>query len=618
MKSTMSSDFRDLKTLIGRYLAPYWKQLVGLVGLSFLAATLNSITPLLLAPAMDIGAGTVVAPAQSLATLSLNNLGATLLSWQGAAPGPGRAWQVMWVTAVLFIIAGMAAALIEFSAYMLSAWISTRAYRDLQVALHRHLMGQELGYFLRSRVGELTSRFVTDAGEAMTALDFSVRTALQAALEIAIYGFLLAKTSLFLAGATVLVSIAHLGVNRLIGRRLRRSTATRLDSLGGVSSVLQEGFTTIRVIKSFGAEAHEHSRFVRVANLVRKTTLEFSIYKNGETPLRRITDIVAIGSMLLLAFSAMQAGQLTFQGFVLFMVVVRLTIAPISSLAQALTRLQGGLGSARRVLEFLAREPVVADGPRADAAFNKAIRLEGVSFGYSPETLVFTEVDLELRKGELLAIVGASGAGKSTLVDLMLRLYDPLSGCVTIDGVDVRLFNQSAYRRLFGVVSQESLLFNESIADNITFGRATGRQADLERAAEIANAADFIMALPEGYDTFVGDRGVRLSGGQRQRIAIARAIYSSPPILILDEATSALDSDSERLVQQAIDRVLTSATAVVIAHRLSTILHADRIVVLDNGRIEAVDTHEALLATNRTYRRLHDLQFKSATHLSST
>jgi ABC-type multidrug transport system fused ATPase/permease subunit len=350
---------------------------------------------------------------------------------------------------------------------------------------------------------------------------------------------------------------------------------------------------------------------VRMANLVAKTTLEYSVFKNGETPLRRILDIAAIGVMLLLAFRAMQAGELTFQGFVLFMLVVRLTIAPISALAQALTRLQGGLGSARRVLEFLGREPVVVDGPRTDAQFKREIKLENVTFGYAADTPVFTGLNLTLKKGELLAIVGTSGAGKSTLVDLILRLYDPGTGRMTVDGVDVRQFNQESYRRLFGVVSQESLLFNESIADNIIFGRATGNDADLRRAADIANASEFISGLPEGFDTFVGDRGVRLSGGQRQRIAIARAIYASPPILILDEATSALDSGSERLVQQAIDRVLTTATAVVIAHRLSTILHADRIVVLDNGRIEAVDTHDALLATSPTYQRLYDLQFRS-------
>jgi len=609
---SLTSDTRDLRVLIGRFLLPYWMQVVLLVVLSFIAATLNSTYPLLLAPLMDIGAVGQQQPATSIADLTLNNLGATLLSFYSTEQGPKTIWQIMIVIVSMFMIAGVLAALIEFSAHMLSNWITTKAHQDLQVALHGRLLQQELGFFLRSRVGELTTRFITDAGEAMTAMDFAVRHATQAALQVTIYGWLLFKTSPTLACATLLVSFAHMGVTHLIGGRLRASTAKKMDSLGGVSSMLQEGLTGIRIVKSFGAEQHERQRFAVVADVVREATLRFSIYKNGETPLRRIADTVAIGLMLLLAFSALQANLLTFSGFVLFIVVVRMTIAPISAFAQALTRLQGGLGSGQRVLELLAREPLLRDGNRGNPTFNSSIRLEDVNFSYLDGSPILKEINLEVRKGEFLAIVGASGSGKSTIADLVLRLYDPNQGRVTLDGVDVREFLQVEYRRLFGVVSQESLLFNESIRDNIVFGRSIGSEADLKRAIEIANAAEFIDALPEGLETLVGDRGVLLSGGQRQRIAIARAIYARPPILILDEATSALDSRSERLVQEAIDRVLNEATAIVIAHRLSTVLHANRIVLLDEGRIEGVGTHAELIAKNSAYKRLCQMQFGEA------
>jgi ABC-type multidrug transport system fused ATPase/permease subunit len=304
--------------------------------------------------------------------------------------------------------------------------------------------------------------------------------------------------------------------------------------------------------------------------------------------------------------------MLTFQGLILFMAVVRFTIAPISLCAQAFTRLHGALGSGRRVLDTLRRSPGLADGTLVPSGFSAELRLDHVTFGYTADRPILHDVSVNLRRGELLAVVGASGAGKSTLVDLVLRLYDPQSGQVRLDGIDIREFVQAEYRKLFGVVSQESLLFNDTIRNNIIFGRPTGDEADLNRAADIANAAEFISALPEGYETVVGDRGIRLSGGQRQRMAIARAIYAKPQILILDEATSALDSTSERLVQEAIDRVLTHATAIVIAHRLSTIMHADRIVVLNAGRIEAVGCHDELLQTSTTYRKFCELQASSS------
>jgi subfamily B ATP-binding cassette protein MsbA len=280
----------------------------------------------------------------------------------------------------------------------------------------------------------------------------------------------------------------------------------------------------------------------------------------------------------------------------------------ISLLAGAYTRIQSTLAASSRVIQLLDLAPEVKDGSGTIAAFTDRIAIRDVGFSYGGEP-VLEHVSLEIAKGEVVALVGPSGVGKSTLADLILRLYDPVTGVITIDGRDLRTLKQESYRGLFGVVSQEALLFNATILENIAYGREGISAAEIARAARIANAHDFVSEFPEGYDTVVGDRGIRLSGGQRQRIAIARAIVGSPPILVLDEATSALDSESERFVQQAIDRVIQGATSIVIAHRLSTVLHADKIVVLGRGGIEAVGRHPELLAGNETYARLYRLQF---------
>jgi subfamily B ATP-binding cassette protein MsbA len=262
-------------------------------------------------------------------------------------------------------------------------------------------------------------------------------------------------------------------------------------------------------------------------------------------------------------------------------------------------------------VELLEVRPSVTDGSRVAAPLREAIRLERVSFAYEPGLDVLHAMSLEIRKGEMVALVGPSGAGKSTVADLVARLYDPTEGRVTYDGVDAREFTQESYRGNFGVVSQECLLFNGTVRENIIYGRPAD-EALLRRAAQIAHAGEFIDKLPTGYDTIVGDRGIRLSGGQRQRIAVARAVYGMPAVLVLDEATSALDSESERYVQEAIDRIVKEITVLVIAHRLSTVTRADRIVVMSEGRVVASGTHDVLLATSALYRRLCDAQFHDA------
>jgi len=362
------------------------------------------------------------------------------------------------------------------------------------------------------------------------------------------------------------------------------------------------------VVKSFGAETFELRRLGQALAAALRVNVKLGAYKHVEEPARSFVNYLAEGTLLALAAWELLAGNLAVPAFFLFLYVGRATMVQLGLLSSAYTSMQTTLAASSRIAELFVLRPAVEDGPETIATFRDRIVVEDVSFAYEGEP-VLSSVSFEIAKGEVTALVGPSGAGKSTLADLILRLYDPNGGTITIDGFDLRRLTQASYRRLFGVVSQESLLFNATIRENIAYGRDGVAETDIVRAAQIANAHDFIMEFPDGYDTVVGDRGIRLSGGQRQRVVIARAIVHRPQVLILDEATSSLDSESERLVHRAIDRVIQGTTSIIIAHRLSTVMRADKSVVANRGTVEAVGRHAELLAINETYARLYRLQF---------
>ena len=607
MKETRNN-FNDIIVLAKCHFSRYWKQSLLLAVLSFVGASLTTLQPILLAPALDMSMSSSRAAATQFSELSLNNIGATLLSWLSAPMSGGPTHLVLAVVA-LFLAVGIMGAAIDFAAHMLSSWISAHAYSDLQADLYKHLLGLDLKFYLKNRANELTSRFISDAGEVTTSLDIAIRQALEALLQILIYGFLLFKTSSWLAFAVVAASAVHFLINRYLKNRIQHSTADRFDQLANTGSLLNESFSNIRVVKCFSAEAQESMRFRRMLDVLQRISMRFSLYKHTETPLRKITDSFALGLILILAFQAMQSQELTSSGFLLFMIVVRQTIAPVSTFAQSLIRLHSGLGSARRVLELLETKPEQKQGTHELMKFSENIQFENVSFGYEQNRVILRNINFSLRRGEVLAVVGPSGAGKSTLADLLVRLFDPQEGRILIDGVPITEYTLKSYRQLFGVVPQESLLNHLTVAENIAFGERNGTPEKLDHAARISNAREFIERLPEKFETSIGDRGVRLSGGQRQRIALARAVYVNPQVLVLDEATSALDSESERAVQIAIDKILENSTAFIIAHRLSTIKHATRILVLNSGTVESIGTHDELLESSPTYKKLYDLQY---------
>jgi len=603
---------RTLGWLLGRYMRPYWPAVVMLIAGSYAATLLAGLLPVIMAPILDLalGRGVQAAPPSGVGGLSLNNLGATFFHAVGvervASPFTG-----VLVLCAIYVGTGVLKAFVDFANYILTLWIRTRAGAAMQRDLFQHLLGLSMGFFTRQRTGELVSRLETDTRSTTSGLETIAGTVLTAPLLIAFYSFLLVRTSPLLVVAAGGAALLHWGVTSAIRKPIRRFATAQLSNFAELATRFQEAFLSIRVVKSLGAEAFELKRLGAVLNESLRLHLRFGRYKHAEEPARATVNVFIEAAILALAAWELLAGRLAVPTFFLFLYVGRAVITQLGLLGGAYTQMQTILAASTRVEQLFAQQPDVRDGAETIAGFRDRLALRDVSFDYSGEP-VLERVSFEIGRGEIVALVGPSGAGKSTIADLLLRFYDPREGLVTIDGRDLRTLRQDSYRRLFGVVPQEALLMNASIRDNVAYGRESVSDAEIEQAARIANAHEFISQLSDGYGTIVGDRGVRLSGGQRQRVAIARAIVAQPPILLLDEATSALDSESERLVQQAIDRVIEGRTSIVIAHRLSTVMHADRIVVLQGGRVEAVGRHAELMTTSQTYRQLCRLQFAEA------
>ncbi|HEV8440992.1 MAG TPA: ABC transporter ATP-binding protein [Methylomirabilota bacterium] len=612
---TRARDARRFLRLLGRYLAPYWPVVALLVALSYVGMALAALLPVLMAPLLDLALGSGVTASSgsgpiTLGSLSLKNLGAAFFQWLGVNAVEDR-FRAIALLCAGYVAVGFLKGWADFGNYLLALWLRARAGAAMQLDLFRHLLGLSMRFFTGQRGGELHSRLNTDTTMAAAGLETIVGTVLSAPVLIALYGYLLVRTSPRLVVAAGGAMLLHYLVTRLLRGPIRRLATDQFSAFADLAARLQEGITSIRVVKSFGAEQFELARVGRAVRDVLRVNVKFGVYKHIEEPGRAVVNYVVEASILLLAAWELLAGRMSAPAFFLFLYVGRAIMVHIGALGSAYTQMQTILAASTRLDELFALAPEVKDGPQPIGGFSERIVVEDVSFDYGGER-VLDHVSFEIKKGEMVALVGPSGAGKSTLADLLLRLYDPVAGRITIDGRDIRAFRQDGYRRLFGVVSQEALLFNATVRENIAYGREGLSEADIARAARIANAHEFVMEFPDGYETMVGDRGVRLSGGQRQRIAIARAIVGRPAVLILDEATSSLDSESERLVQQAIERVTQGTTCVAIAHRLSTVLPADKIIVLGRGGVEAIGRHADLLASSETYGRLYRLQFNEA------
>ncbi len=490
--------------------------------------------------------------------------------------------------------------------------LRTGVVRDIRSTVYRKILSLPLSFFSGERKGDILTRVTTDVNEVDASITASLDMLIKNPIFILVYVGTLITISWQLALFTLLIVPAlALGIGA-IGKRLKQNSLLMQSKLSDSVSQIEETLGGLRIVKAFIAEGKMQERFDRVNNEYRRIACRVAVRQSAAHPVSEFLGTVMI--VIVLWFG----GWLIFNGraaidanlFIYYLVILYTTLQPIKEISRAGYAIQKGMASLERIQKILDAENPIKEtvNPLPIKNLNKEIEVRNVSFHYSSGSEVLSHINLTIHKGETVAIVGQSGSGKSTLVDLIPRYHDVTDGSISIDGNDVRQLSIKQLRSLIGNVNQEAILFNDTIRNNIAFGKPDATDEEIQAAARIANAHEFIMQTENGYDTMVGDRGGKLSGGQRQRISIARAILKNPPILILDEATSALDTESERLVQEALERLMSTRTTIAIAHRLSTIRNSNRIYVLHEGRVVEEGTHDQLIALNGYYKRLHDMQ----------
>jgi len=532
---------------------------------------------------------------------------------------PGDEMRSLRNVIIVVLIAVVLKNLLVWIAGQFGATLQEYVTRDLRNSVYRHLAHLPLGYFTQMKAGQILSRVINDTFETRLILTQIVTQSLQSASLVVVYIAILFSISWQLSLiALVILPLLGFSLQPML-KKLRKGNLRRGNVHGEMTSVLQETISGIRLVKASGTEAYEEARFADGSNKYANSSLKMTRLALVAPPVTEIIGtLIAVLILWIGAWQVLRSGTMTGATLLAFLTLVLRLLQPLKQLSQMRTTAQSSLASAERLFEILdsPAEFQRDRGTRDTAKFDRDLRFEEVSFSYG-DAPVLSNVDFSAKKGEVVALVGPSGSGKSTLVDLIPRFYEPTEGRILLDGIDTREIKLPVLRSLTGIVSQETVLFHDTVRNNIAYG-AMGKytQAQIEEAAKAANAHEFIVDLPQGYGTLLGERGTRLSGGQRQRLAIARALLTDPPILILDEATSALDTESERLVQEAVDRLLQGRTVFVIAHRLSTITHADQILVLDRGEIAERGTHAELLTRRGAYYRLYSLQFGDADEAS--
>ncbi len=507
---------------------------------------------------------------------------------------------------LLLPVVGFVRGASEYGSKYLVQWVGNRVVLDLRDAMFAHLNRLSLGYFVQSRTGEVISRITNDTTVVQNSVSTTIEDiAKEPMTVVAMLVYILTLDPMLALISLILFPVCIVPVI-LFGRKVRRYARESQQRIADLVSILQEGVSCVRIVKAFGMEEYEQGRFHRQNTTFFSRIMKVTRARAAIEPI--IVFITTIGFSLLLVYVwvvDMTAGE-----FITFAGAMMMLYTPVKKLSRVHLQIEQAAAAAERIFEVLDAPVDVAD--RADAkAFAepvRAITFDLVNFSYGDKP-VLRDVSLEIAAGTRVAIVGGSGAGKTTLVSLLPRFYDPVDGRIEINGRDIRDFTLASLRQQIGLVTQDTVLFNDTVANNIAYGTSNASREAIVEAAKRANADDFITAMPDGYDTVIGELGSRLSGGQRQRLAIARAILRNPPIMLLDEATSALDTESERLVQSALNELMRDRTVFVIAHRLSTVINSDIILVMDQGRIVQSGRHEELLAQGGIYKRLYDLQF---------
>lgn len=617
----MKTYFRILK-----FVKPYWKHLSLSVIFTILFALLNGLSVYLTIPLLDtlfqesarnvtLEQPSTIEKASSVLPNWLVKVGDEVSHSFNEFVFAGDKSEALMKICFLVLMAFFLKNIFNYLQAYFMTYVEYGAMKDLRDQAYQHLHQLPMSFFKKERVGNLISRFTNDVTIVQASITAAFLNLIREPLTIIVFLLIAVSISWQLTIMALIVLPFTMLIIWWIGLKLRKQSGKIQQKMADITSILQETISGVKIVKAFGMEHYENKKFLRETQNYFRLILKIVRVRNLSSPLTEFLSVIIgvfiiyYGGILVLQENTLKASE-----FLGFLFAIFQLMPPIKELSSVNNRIQESSAAGDRIFEILDTKPNISDyeNSKVKDKFEKSIKFENVTFLYEDSVEpVLTDISFTVEKGEILALVGPSGGGKSTLVDLIPRFYDPTSGKIFIDGIDLRDIKIQNLRKLMGIVTQETFLFNESIRNNIAYGLQDCPLEKIIEAAITANAHNFILEMPDGYDTVIGERGVKISGGQRQRLSIARAILKNPDIMIFDEATSSLDNESEILVQEAIERMMVNRTTVVIAHRLSTIRNAHRILVLDRGKIVQLGNHEDLIADEKgLYRKFYEMQFR--------
>ncbi|MBI5214619.1 MAG: ABC transporter ATP-binding protein [Ignavibacteriae bacterium] len=602
------------------YAKPYWKHISGSIACTVFYSLFSGVSIFLFIPLLDIlfhpeKMQQQVAPETLSVPFGLESVFGSLKEALLSFVFSGTQMDALFKICLIIVLSFFFKNVFGYFQSFLMNYAEEGVIKDLRNALYRHLHNLPLAYFSNERTGGLISRIINDVNLINGGVSAFFNTLIREPLLIIVYLGLAITLSWKLTLLSLIVFPFALSIISFIAIRLHKERGVSQEQLADITSVLQETISGVKIVKAFGMEEFENKKFNRYTRYYFDTLIKITRIRDIASPTTELMSVIAgaviiwIGGQQVLLEQSLRASE-----FLGFLFIIFQIMPPVKELTNVNNRIQESSAAGKRIFEILDTEPSIRnnENPKMLREFKSQIEFKNVSFSYNEIDAVLNNISMTIDKGEVVAVVGSSGSGKTTLVDLVPRFYDVSNGGITIDEIDVRDFDVKSLRSNIGIVTQETILFNDTVKNNIAYGLDDCSDEKIIAAAKAANAHKFIMEMPEQYQSIIGERGVKLSGGERQRLSLARAILKNPPILILDEATSALDTESEILVQEAIDHLMSGRTSIVIAHRLSTIQHANKIIVLSDGKIVETGTHAELI-TNQSgvYRKLYELQFRS-------